>query len=108
MHRARTCNYKVGQFPVKAGWRDAPFALQNSAEAIKQNILIKIKICQIAQKYLNSNKKLLKSIAIFEIEWKYLNLNKILSMNTNIFKFKWKYLNLNRNLLNRIKIFECE
>ena len=39
------CNYKIIQFPIKVGWRDAPLALWNLAETIKQNILIRIKIC---------------------------------------------------------------
>ena len=54
------------------GLRCAPLALQNLAEANKQNIFMRIEICQRILKYLNSNEELLKSIIIFELEYRYL------------------------------------
>ena len=42
------CNYKLDQFPAKAGWQGVRLTLGNLAKAFKQNILISIKICQRA------------------------------------------------------------
>ena len=58
MDIAQTCNYKVGQFTITFGWQDAPLALRTLAEVLKQNILIGMKICQKASKYLKSYQEL--------------------------------------------------
>lgn len=63
MDIAQTCNYKVGQFTITFGWQDAPLALRTLAEVLKQNILIGMKICQKASKYLNSNEKLPRTVS---------------------------------------------
>lgn len=35
---SKTCEYIVGQLPIKAGYRDASLALRNLAEVIKNKI----------------------------------------------------------------------
>ena len=68
MDSARTCNCKVGQFPIDTEWQDVPLLLQSLAEVILKNIQLELKIFQRVYKYLNSSKKLLKSMTFMLVE----------------------------------------
>ena len=69
-----------------------------------KNIWSRINNCQRVYKYLNLNKKSLKSIIIFDIEWKYLNPNKNLSKRIKSFQFAQNIVKKYKNIRN-IKIF---
>ena len=69
-----------------------------------KNIWSRINICQRVYRYLNLNKKSLKSIIIFDIEWKYLNPNKNLSKRIKSFQFAQNIVKKYKNIRN-IKIF---
>ena len=68
--RANAGNFQIQTVSHQTEWQNTHLTLRNFGEAFKQNIFIRMKVCQRAQKYLNSKKvtKLLESIKIFEIE----------------------------------------